>query len=796
MEKKLCSSAQSYWRISKLAFSLVLLISLCTPLLPAQATTTNANQVQAADLLQIPVAQSLRLDQIILDGETSPASLKLERFEVFAPDVQIVVHDGQGHEQIQSRPASAYFKGEIAGAPHSLVVLSADPDGTMRGIAQQGEKLWILAGGTAAGGPHLGLVSREVAQSGGLMGLPPFQCGVEGRMKELTPPSLFHLDTVPAVPLSAGQFYKVPVAIETDGEFYTLFGNSDAATSYIGNLFAYASVIYNREASAKLIVSSVSLWSGGPTSDPWNHTSTLNGLEDFQSYWNANRTTVSRATAHFLSGRSLGGGIAYLGVLCNTTYGYGYSANISGQFQINNPQPVWDIIVVTHEIGHNFSSPHTHCYGNIGGNSNPVDACYVESGTDCWSGATSLPGVNSLTGGTSGGGNGTIMSYCHQLGGGLSNIALTFGQNHTYGIAANRVSSKIADYVASVAASYPNCISVGSSGTTYTLTLAKAGTGTGTVSGGGSYAAGATVNLTATPASGSTFAGWSPSPCAASFAMPANNLTCTATFNQSGQAASAAVGVFRAGTWYLDANGNGLWDGCQQDGGLDLCLFNSFGQAGDLAAAGDWNGDGKAKVGVFRNGTWYLDYNGNGLWDGCSVDRCYVGSFGQAGDLAAAGDWNGDGKAKVGVFRNGTWYLDYNGNGLWDGCQQDGGLDLCLFNSFGQAGDLPAAGDWNGDGKAKVGVFRNGTWYLDYNGNGLWDGCSVDRCYVGSFGQAGDLPAAGDWNGDGKAKVGVFRNGTWYLDYNGNGLWDGCSVDRCYVGSFGVKGDLPVAGKW
>ncbi|MCC7219371.1 MAG: zinc-dependent metalloprotease, partial [Candidatus Contendobacter sp.] len=477
MEKKLCSSAQSYWRISKLTFSLILLISLCTPLLPAQATTTNANQIQAVDLLQIPVAQSLHLDQIVLDGETTPASLKLERFEVFAPDVQIVVHDGQGHEQIQSRPATAYFRGEIIGAPHSLVVLSADPDGTMRGIAQQGEKLWILAGGTAAGGPHLGLVSREVAQSGGLMGLPPFQCGVEGRMKELTPPSLFHLDTVPAVPLSAGQFYKVPVAIETDGEFYTLFGNSDAATSYIGNLFAYASVIYNREASAKLIVSSVSLWSGGPASDPWNHTSTLNGLEDFRSYWNANRTAVSRATAHFLSGRNLGGGIAYLGVLCDTTYGYGYSADISGQFQINNPQPVWDIIVVTHEIGHNFSSPHTHCYGGIGGNSNPVDACW-NSENGCWSGATSLPGVNSLTGGTSGGGNGTIMSYCHQLGGGLSNIALTFGQNHTYGIAANRVSSRIAGYVASVATSYPNCISVGSDGATYTLTLAKAGTGT------------------------------------------------------------------------------------------------------------------------------------------------------------------------------------------------------------------------------------------------------------------------------------------------------------------------------
>ncbi|CDH45055.1 hypothetical protein [Candidatus Contendibacter odensensis] len=42
----------------------------------------------------------------------------------------------------------------------------------------------------------------------------------------------------------------------------------------------------------------------------------------------------------------------------------------------------------------------------------------------------------------------------------------------------------------------------------------------------------------------------------------------------------------------------------------------------------------------------------------------------------------------------------------------------------------------------------------------------------------------------------MFRNGTWFLDYNGNGAWDGCGVDRCYAGSFGQAGDLPVAGKW
>ena len=251
----------------------------------------------------------------------------------------------------------------------------------------------------------------------------------------------------------------------------------------------------------------------------------------------------------------------------------------------------------------------------------------------------------------------------------------------------------------------------------------------------------------------------------------------------------SAVGVFRNGQWFLDANGNGSWDGC----GIEIC-FSGFGQAGDMPASGNWDGGSKSYIGVLRSdtGQWFIDRNGNRQWDGCATDGCYV-SFGSPGDLPVAGDWTGNGFAKIGVFRNGQWFLD-NGNGQWDGC----GTDLCL--SFGQAGDLPVAGNWNGGLKAGVGVFRAGTWYLDYNGNGKWDGCQQDgkqdQCLFNSFGQAGDFPAAGDWNSDGKAKVGVFRAGTWYLDYNGNGAWDGCSVDRCYYGSFGQQGDLPVAGKW
>ena len=191
-------------------------------------------------------------------------------------------------------------------------------------------------------------------------------------------------------------------------------------------------------------------------------------------------------------------------------------------------------------------------------------------------------------------------------------------------------------------------------------------------------------------------------------------------------------------------------------------------------------------IGVFRDGPWFIDANGNGAWDS-GIDIVYA-SFGQAGDLPVIGDWNGNGSAQIGVFRDGAWFLDANGNGAWDP-----GIDT-VYASFGQAGDLPVIGDWNGDGiAAEIGVFRDGAWFLDANDNGAWDP-GIDTVYA-SFGQAGDLPVIGDWNGDGiTAEIGVFRDGAWFLDANDNGAWD-AGTDTVYA-SFGQAGDLPVVGDW
>ncbi len=258
------------------------------------------------------------------------------------------------------------------------------------------------------------------------------------------------------------------------------------------------------------------------------------------------------------------------------------------------------------------------------------------------------------------------------------------------------------------------------------------------------------------------------------------------------QQAGTRVGVFRSGFFWLeDVDGDRQWDP-QPDR-----AFAFGGVPGDIPISGDWDGSGTSKVGVYRpsNGLFILDYDGDGRFT--NSDKAYnLGVGTQAGDVPVVGDWNGDGKTKVGLFRQGFfWILDTNGDGVF---QQ--GVDQ-TFAFGGVAGDLPIVGDWNGDGKSKLGLFRQGFfWILDYNGNGSLDNVNMpggDKAFAFG-GISGDVPVVGDWNGSGTSKVGVFRSGFfWVLDANGNNQFDGTGGGQDSAFPFGgISRDKPVIGKW
>jgi hypothetical protein len=216
----------------------------------------------------------------------------------------------------------------------------------------------------------------------------------------------------------------------------------------------------------------------------------------------------------------------------------------------------------------------------------------------------------------------------------------------------------------------------------------------------------------------------------------------------------------------------------------------TFGQAGDIAIVGDWDGNGIDDPGVFRV------VNGQGqfvirkLTVVCNpfcipVFTNFTITFGLAGDLPVAGDWDGDGIDTVGVFRQ-------NGAGLQatffltDENIANPPIDHTL--GFGTDGDLPIGGDWDAspDGIEGVGVFRpsTGQFFMTNNSNVG----TVDITVF--FGANGDLPAAGDFDGDGKDTIAVFRPSTaQFLLTNDN-------VNIAQTTVFGQNGDRPVVGDW
>jgi hypothetical protein len=168
-------------------------------------------------------------------------------------------------------------------------------------------------------------------------------------------------------------------------------------------LIGGVSEIYLAQVSTNIEIGFLRLWSDA--ADPWTSTNTSNQLGQFRSHWESLMDSVDRHAAHMLSGRNLGGGIAYLGGLCSDSFDYAVSANLNGSFPYplqDNHSQNWDIMVTAHELGHNFGAPHTHSTNP------PIDNC---AGGNC-----------SVTP------NGTIMSYCHQCPGGLGNILLVFHQ--------------------------------------------------------------------------------------------------------------------------------------------------------------------------------------------------------------------------------------------------------------------------------------------------------------------------------------------------------------------------------
>jgi hypothetical protein len=201
------------------------------------------------------------------------------------------------------------------------------------------------------------------------------------------------------------------MALETDYQLFQDFGNNLAAEqAYVTQLFAAGSARYVEQVNTVLQRVYIAYYTN--PSDPWTSQdiggSSIDLLYEFQGAWAGNLPNGANL-ANFLSGADLGGGVAWLDVLCDPTYGFAVSGNITRvtgltQFPVVQGPSNWDFMVFTHETGHNFGTPHTHDFCP------PIDQCAPPG----YFGNCQTQQV-CIT-------NGTLMSYCHLCPNGLSNI--------------------------------------------------------------------------------------------------------------------------------------------------------------------------------------------------------------------------------------------------------------------------------------------------------------------------------------------------------------------------------------
>lgn len=193
------------------------------------------------------------------------------------------------------------------------------------------------------------------------------------------------------------------------------------------------------------------------------------------------------------------------------------------------------------------------------------------------------------------------------------------------------------------------------------------------------------------------------------------------------------------GIWYVENSSN------------NTVSATGWGDPGDIPVPGDYDGDGKANLTVWRQGA-FLVRTPNG-----------VGSFpiylGGSGDLPVPADYDGDGKTDAAIWRasDETWYINASSTGT------------LIKRNFGVRFDYLVPADYDGDGEADVAVWRiqpdnKGIFYVDFSSTaGTSD-------IVKELGNRGDIPVPGDYDGDGKNDLVVYRpsTGRWQINRSSN----------------------------
>ena len=368
-----------------------------TPLTATEVNTLKSSIPEAVlpekEFFQIQTQQFQSIkesnaEQLVLSLpiEGQQVAFQLVQADIFSDDFQLVAASGAP----LSQDMGAHYWGVATGDANSFATFSFMSNG--------------LVGSIQFGGAQYTLGKMKNSDTYILYNNADLKSDLDYDCQELLPPGMNESDMPPidALPPSATVANCVNIHMEVDHSVY-LAANSDVTltTDYITGLFGQVAALYVNE-GIDVQISYMQVWD---VPSPYGNGTELDDLVA-QNYGKTNGDLV-----HVIHTNGLRG-LAYRDVICNNFLNVAASG-IQGSYN-DIPTFSWDAEVVTHEIGHNLGSPHTHgCYWN--GNNTAIDGCGTEAGYSEGCDAA-LPT------------SGTIMSYCHLVGSVGIDFNLGFGQ--------------------------------------------------------------------------------------------------------------------------------------------------------------------------------------------------------------------------------------------------------------------------------------------------------------------------------------------------------------------------------
>lgn len=350
-------------------------------------------EVNPATLNQLVTNDNSRLE-ISLPFHNEQLTLQLIRSKVIDGQTLFTAQNSSAKEIVQYTPG-VYYSGIIKGRKNTVVALSFYNDDIIGVISDESGNYVLGKSNTleASSTEYILYNDKDLLQK------PELLCGTDDQL---------HIPVIPHsnAPQVAGACVKVYV--EADNKSYTDHSSNVTTTiNWVLGIFNVTATLYNNE-SIKTVVSEVKVWT---VADPYvGGTTTANTLPLFSTQMSSG---FNGDLAHLFSSRALGGGIAYIDVLCAANnYKVAVSGNLGSGASPSFPTYSWNTMVITHEMGHNLGSRHTHaCVWN--GNNTAIDGCSGSTEGGC-----PLPPIPA--------GGGTIMSYCHLQSVGI-NYNLGFG---------------------------------------------------------------------------------------------------------------------------------------------------------------------------------------------------------------------------------------------------------------------------------------------------------------------------------------------------------------------------------